>query len=229
MILNNIERYGKKLDLDLALKCASLAEKCYFKLTYSYKDNGFLIEEENDIQYIAIPGSNEIRDWWADAKFVKVSRDGLGLIANGIADYYDEIIKEILKLLNKNKKIILTGHSLGGALATVISLHLKQNGYDIDSLYSFGSPRAGNKDFAEKFEKLQIPHFRFVNKCDIVPTIPDIGFDHTGKSIYMDDGKILKSQKSAFKWALWKITASRFLDHKSENYIKGVRDLIKNS
>lgn len=225
----NIERYGKILNLELALKMAKLSEKCYGTLTFSYKDNGFLLEEENDIQYLVVPGSNEIRDWWADTKFIKVSRDDLGEIANGVADYYDEIIREIKNRLNKEKPIVLTGHSLGGGLSTVITLHLKQNGYNVDSLYTYGSPRVGNKDFANKFEGLKIPHFRFVNQCDIIPTIPDFGFDHTGKSIYMDNGKILNSQKSAFKWAIWKITASRFLDHKIPNYIKSLEKLIKNS
>jgi pimeloyl-ACP methyl ester carboxylesterase len=79
----------------------------------------------------------------------------------------------------------VTGHSLGGALATLFyARHLKSNELDalvhVKGVYTFGSPRVGNFDFAQEFESLtnlRPPHqrvqlWRIVFANDIVPRLP---------------------------------------------------------
>lgn len=44
-------------------------------------------------------------------------------------------------------KLVVTGHSLGGALATHALVALTSNGVKVDSFYSFGSPRVGDTAF----------------------------------------------------------------------------------
>ncbi len=53
---------------------------------------------------------------------------------------------------NPNYKIVLTGHSLGGAmsrLTTFFILYLKQFPGTQLELYTYGEPRSGNKGFAD--------------------------------------------------------------------------------
>lgn len=51
-----------------------------------------------------------------------------------------------------DKKVVVTGHSLGGALATFCALDLKLQHNDTDiQLYTLGSPRVGNEGFFKFF------------------------------------------------------------------------------
>lgn len=69
---------------------------------------------------------------------------------------------------------ILTGHSLGGALATLEAFCLIVNGTPPESLITFGSPRACNTALADFiFHNLGGDRIRrFVNGLDPVPRMP---------------------------------------------------------
>jgi hypothetical protein len=91
-----------------------------------------------------------------------------GCTANAIGQWPSQgIIK-----CPKDAQVYVTGHSLGGALATLATLHIKEINYFNSSpiLYSFANPRAGGQQFAERFNGLEC--FRVANSEDIVPTVP---------------------------------------------------------
>tara|TARA_B100000242_G_C43044674_1_gene487524 strand:+ start:661 stop:1683 length:1023 start_codon:yes stop_codon:yes gene_type:complete len=69
--------------------------------------------------------------------------------------------------------IIFTGHSLGGALATLSSLYFKCKYPEAEvSCITFGSPRAGSKEFTRLFNNNIEESYRFVNDNDPVPCVP---------------------------------------------------------
>jgi len=72
-------------------------------------------------------------------------------------------------------RVVLTGHSLGGALATLNSLDIS-NWLNIPTssitLLSFSSPRVGNAAFASYYERTISDHWNVVNSCDLVPHVP---------------------------------------------------------
>jgi len=47
--------------------------------------------------------------------------------------------------------MIVTGHSLGGAIATLAVAELISKGIQVDNLYTFGSPRVGDSNFISWF------------------------------------------------------------------------------
>jgi len=51
-------------------------------------------------------------------------------------------------------KLLLTGHSLGGALATIAAFELSLIGYRVSGVYTFGSPRVGSLMFAQAFDAI---------------------------------------------------------------------------
>ncbi len=69
-----------------------------------------------------------------------------------------------------NKKLFVTGHSLGGAVATILSAYLSERGLK-PLLYTYGSPRVGDVNFVKAYND-KFVHFRHVNDGDTVPGVP---------------------------------------------------------
>ena len=74
----------------------------------------------------------------------------------------------------------ITGHSLGAGLATLAAERARSAGFDVSGVYTWGSPRVGDKTFKQKYTDLGLADrtFRFVNNTDTVPKIPP-GHDYT--------------------------------------------------
>lgn len=114
---------------------------------------------------------------------------------------YHAVKLKLRKLLmdHKNAKFVVTGHSLGGALAvlfpTVLVLHKEMEIMGrLLGVYTFGQPRVGNKQLGEFMEPHlvnPIPrYFRVVYCNDIVPRLPyddkAFFFKHFGVCLYYD-------------------------------------------
>jgi triacylglycerol lipase len=74
----------------------------------------------------------------------------------------------------------LTGHSLGGALATLAAADFKGQGRPVQQVMTFGAPRVGDAAFAQGY---QLPTIRFVNHHDPVPWVPP-HLEHVGQQWY---------------------------------------------
>ena len=72
-------------------------------------------------------------------------------------------------------RVTVNGHSLGGAMASIMSMYIKVNKTvlkDKMSLFTFGQPRTGDKTFAVAHDRL-VPHsWRIVHHMDIVSHVP---------------------------------------------------------
>jgi len=62
----------------------------------------------------------------------------------------DDVKNEVFSLLNDHPSytVVVTGHSLGAAMALLTAQELANSGVNKVSLYSFGCPRVGNDEFA---------------------------------------------------------------------------------
>ena len=65
----------------------------------------------------------------------------------------------------QDRKIHITGHSLGGAMATICAKRLQEEGIHPHCLYTYGSPRVGDKRWVSS---LNVDHYRFQNNNDVV-------------------------------------------------------------
>eukprot|EP01117_Protostelium_nocturnum_P011779 TRINITY_DN4295_c0_g1_i2.p1 TRINITY_DN4295_c0_g1~~TRINITY_DN4295_c0_g1_i2.p1 ORF type:complete len:326 (-),score=62.06 TRINITY_DN4295_c0_g1_i2:19-996(-) len=100
-----------------------------------------------------------------------------------------------------NRRIIITGHSLGGALATLaaadIAIHPKTS-EDV-RLWTFGSPRVGNTGFAAYMNTKYLQSYRIVNNRDVVPSIPGtfLGYVHINKEYFFTAPTIYRACNNA--------------------------------
>mmetsp|Transcript_20172 Transcript_20172/g.19422 ORF Transcript_20172/g.19422 Transcript_20172/m.19422 type:complete len:409 (-) Transcript_20172:227-1453(-) len=125
---------------------------------------------------------------------------------------YDDILKDITDLYTKQEcsgyDLYITGHSLGGALSTLLSFKLagssKMDAHlDGRPIYniSFASPMVGDETFKEAFECLEkagrIRHFRVSNHQDLVCALPlRFYYSHVGVNLHLNpdvDGKCVVS------------------------------------
>lgn len=86
-----------------------------------------------------------------------------------------QVMIDALNLCDKNSRIYVTGHSLGGALATLaIPDILKNANFEPEKvvLYTFASPRCGDRKFATEFRATGVRHWRIANTEDFVTMIP---------------------------------------------------------
>ncbi len=115
----------------------------------------------------------------------------------------DQILPAFLSLSQKyySAKLLITGHSLGGAIATLSALDaMDMLGKPIDYFYTFGSPRVGNDAFADYInQKLQLSKNAFLglntykaritHYRDPVPhlLLSTFGFKHIDLEIYYEE------------------------------------------
>ena len=113
----------------------------------------------------------------------------------------EEIIGMLKALVNGEKKgysIIITGHSLGGALSTLMSARaVALNDFDAPILnVSFASPFVGDQVFRDHFydwEKMnRVKHLRVANYEDVVPLIPVCTFPGADFHFYKHTGMHVK-------------------------------------
>ncbi|KAL3359901.1 hypothetical protein AABB24_016413 [Solanum stoloniferum] len=128
-------------------------------------------------------------------------------VHSGFLSAYDSVRIRLISLIKKaigyrdddldtpNKwHVYVTGHSLGGALATLLALELSssqlaKHGAIRVTMYNFGSPRVGNKKFSEVYNEKVKDSWRVVNHRDIIPTVPRLmGYCHVAQPVYLAAG-----------------------------------------
>uniref|UniRef100_A0A914I243 Fungal lipase-like domain-containing protein n=1 Tax=Globodera rostochiensis TaxID=31243 RepID=A0A914I243_GLORO len=98
-----------------------------------------------------------------------------------VNQYFDGALKSLWPNIKatlqtfKGFNVTFTGHSLGGALASLAAVRSVVEGVkrsDQVRLYTFGQPRVGNAAFASKHKELVPNSFRIVFREDFVAHIP---------------------------------------------------------
>jgi Lipase (class 3) len=176
-------------------------------------------DQANKITVVAFRGTepDDPSDLFTDAKFAQddwadATGNPIGKVHTGFAaasrelEHGTEVFRKLKNLIDpviNSHHILLTGHSLGAALATLMASWLPSA-----HLYTFGSPRVGNAAFAQSIKNPVMT--RVVNCCDLVTRIPPesgfgFNYQHIGAFVYIDrNGNRLESPSDST------ITADRF-------------------
>ena len=150
---------------------------------------GFLAVSADKELVAVVRGTDTILEWLHDAAFLMVPcpiTGSHGFSEDGFTAVYLSLrigqAKGTLSAKNSVKSFLDTGaattvtvcgHSLGGALATLLTLDVALNtSCRTPLVYTYASPRTGDHLFAGSFNAMVSASNRIVNRQDLVPKLP---------------------------------------------------------
>ena len=204
---------------------------------YGYQGSDAYVLED-DVDMIVVCRGTEVKQF-ADIKAdLSISKTSVmeGKLHIGFNHYVDKIWTPILSrgvdAKKNNKNVWFTGHSLGAAMATIMAYRFAK--YDMipmpAGLFTYGSPRVGDRKFINFFNTLPFEHHRWVNDGDIVTKIPFAPlFYHCGTMHHIDSaGAVTLNYERTFNFMrLLGLTSPRGIlnmvmgdakDHSSDKY-----------
>ncbi|HJV91141.1 MAG TPA: lipase family protein [Holophagaceae bacterium] len=176
-------------------------------------------------------------DWDADLRANYDAAFG-GRVHQGFKDGLVALWPKVSPLLPLDRPLAVTGHSLGGALATLGALQALGEGAGVASVITFGSPAVGDQAFVASFTKrLGDRSDRVVHFADPVPRLlhPGLGFFHVPTLRYLDrEGRLVDdagwAQRSLDRVQGWfrkpgAALAAGVPDHLISSYINALEQL----
>lgn len=183
-------------DVDASMSCfwcKDLTERAQFAWTGNFGDShgaafGFVGCLNTSTIEVVFRGTDNIKGWIEDADFTQTPFNGsdTAKVHLGFWKTYSVVAKDVRALVDRTrptcgggKDIVVTGHSLGAALATLGAVEIA--GIDPSQrvqLFTFGQPRVGNKGFAELADEKLVFSERFTHRRDIIPHMPFKALDY---------------------------------------------------
>ncbi len=174
---------------------------------------------------------NEWNDIRADANALTDLAETIGRVHRGFKREVDDIWPHLERTLaDDDRTLWFCGHSLGGAMATIIAgrCRLSTIAASPRAVVTFGSPRVGTKRYVQH---ARLRHVRWVNNNDIVARVPPtwLRYRHTGTRMYLDRNgdvkKLTRRQRARDRWAgFWQGLKRRRFDHFSDHAISAYVD-----
>ncbi|EFA85049.1 hypothetical protein PPL_02045 [Heterostelium album PN500] len=165
---------------------------------YTVSDSLFYIAVQHNTYYLVFRGTDNKVNALEDVDFVhqaqfpkEYSGSASPLVSKGFYDAWygnlliDQLRKPVLEALTSagcgqfgTCNLMIFGHSFGGAMATLAALDFTYNNYyENIGVYTYGSPRVGNQDFAQLFDSKVENAIRVVYLEDTIPHLPLPAFD----------------------------------------------------
>jgi triacylglycerol lipase len=208
--------YYKKEEMQRVLKAWGFT---HFRFFDKNPVQAFLAADAEKI-IVAFRGSDSLKDWLNNFDLDLIGGPFGGKVHEGFSDGLSLIWKDIQLTIDalkpktrvtktamdqneiqveKAPSVWFTGHSLGAAFATLATARFREKDVPIHGLYTYGSPRIGDRIFSDRFNAdFRSKMFRFVNKNDLVTRVPirALFYSHVGQLFYFDDKNDLHTDPS---------------------------------
>lgn len=125
--------------------------------------------------YVTFRGTETPEDWLINVAVRQVPQHhSWGNVEDGFASVYSQCSSTILDAIRRSSsaRVIVTGHSLGGALATLCAADIKGALGLTTAVYTFASPRVGDPAFARRYNDECPDTWRVVNTEDLITNVP---------------------------------------------------------
>jgi pimeloyl-ACP methyl ester carboxylesterase len=236
------------------MKHYELARLCFdsyltqYKFGKKYTDGHFRFHSKSGTQLFTVWDDEylvfvfrgtEVTDWndiKADIQMERVTVGGSSEGAESTChrgfkaalDAVWSMVERDYRKLANDRKVVFTGHSLGGGLATLACSRL---GVESAHLVTFGCPRVFNHAGANVFDYRFENVWRYRNNNDVICRSPTkwLGYHHVGKMMYFDcAGELTENPSVWFRLAeyakgVWLDKADMLKDHFMKNYVNLTR------
>ncbi|WP_455222251.1 lipase family protein [Kaarinaea lacus] len=189
--------YGDRATIEKTTEAQGYTLNYYANLPKLQVSYFLTTDETNQTQTIAVRGTSNVENALVDIAIQLIDSDDFGIqLHNGFAVSAKGIYNDIKPKLKKQYKIRTTGHSLGGAVAVILALYLKNDGYQLERVVTFGQPKVTNVTGSRKLDALDL--WRVVTPRDLVPLVPPLHmaeiknlniYWHAGREIILLPGK----------------------------------------
>jgi triacylglycerol lipase len=220
-------------------ECTAASVKLGFSdCQYFEGEGGQAFIYSNQFDTVVVCRGIEAADWSDISSEVDahtVLAETVGRVQRGFKLHADELWPLLETALEKYERPLwFTGHSLGGALASICAMRCVLSGIksEPEQLYTFGSPRVGNGTYVNQ---VKLAHYRWVNKNDVVPHVPPVwfGFRHSGEELHINrmgqlssqDGQALGHWMPALMGGLVRIRPGQLADHSITEYVEAIASL----
>jgi triacylglycerol lipase len=140
---------------------------------------------------VAFAGTDplSLANWVSDFNARLDRKTGAAEGYQGAADAVTNDLRRLLALsVPQGGKVIVTGHSLGGAIAALIAARIDaEHPGSVDAVYTYGMPRPGGQGLVDSYNAagLGMRTYRMVHGQDIVPTVAPSSFSflHLGRAL----------------------------------------------
>ena len=183
--------------------------------------------------YVVFRGTSSKKDAQNDASIDKVPFINEGdKVHIGFKSSWDGVkeivLKNIYKMNGDYDKIVVCGHSLGAAVATLCAYNVSHVYTDVKvECCTIGSPRVGNKTFKNNYDSKNIKTLRIVHNHDLVTRSPNIGYYHVNHMLRIDhEGNIKKYMidwERAWNYIKSVVTGKTIKDHMTASYIGSLK------
>lgn len=153
------------------------------------KTSGFAVVGQGKQRYaghyvVAARGTKSGHDWLTNGNVGYSTSTSGAYVHSGFNETFESMKEGLSRILTPRLSsgpvvgVHCVGHSLGGALASLIAEWVSERYRKPVKLYSFGAPRVGLSGFATKITYSASSHFRCTHGADPVPNVPLWPFVH---------------------------------------------------
>ena len=202
---------------------------------FDHQSTQSFIARHEELIMVAFRGSDQWEDWLDNLNLPTIPTN-LGRAHRGfqmaLEDVWAEMLEKIKELKDRHQTLWLTGHSLGGALATLAAAERIDQDQTFNGVYTFGQPRCVDREMSRNMNlEAKSRIFRFQNNNDLVSRIPQriMGYSHAGTFIYIDVNQNLHidihwwnqflDRVGGILEALPKPGVDKIEDHQLKNYL----------
>lgn len=186
-------------------------------------------------QVITVRGTANLANIREDAECLPSKNTKLNIVVHsGFDEDAHRVYQDIKPHLKSDYKTVVTGHSLGAAISTLLMMYLHEDSYRLLPSANFGQPKVTNELGAKAYDFL--PLTRIVDNQDPVPELPPRtlmdavhgAYQHLGDEVillpqqfyvYLNEHAVAQQSADTF----WNnLGEQRVSDHYMANYLKNI-------